>query len=70
MHTIVESLIDHGYSGNDNGAKVCHFLQEIGSIELEAVVSVVWAQPKEYDNDLDATVSYFGQVVMKNGYKM
>ena len=44
QHTIMESLIDYGYSGMDNGTKVCHFLQGIKSTDLEAAVNVVQAK--------------------------
>ena len=44
QHTIMESLVDYGYNGMDNGTKVCRFVQGIKSTELEAVVNVFWAQ--------------------------
>ena len=43
QHTIMESLVDHDYSGINHGTKVHHFLQEIKNIELEAAVHVAWA---------------------------
>ena len=62
QHTIIEHLVDHGYSGMDKGTKVHQFLEEIKSTELEAVVTVVWAQPKKYGKDFDATESYLDQM--------
>ena len=59
------SLGDHGYSGIGNCGNIHHFLQGIWSTELEAVVNVV--QPEKYSKDFDATVSYFGQMVTKEG---
>ena len=41
--TIMESLVDHGYSGIDDGTKVYCFLQGIKITELEAVANVVLA---------------------------
>ena len=65
QHTIKESLTDYGYIGMDNGTKVCHFLQDIKSPELEAVVNVVCAQPEKYGTDFDAVLSYLCQMVTK-----
>ena len=62
----MENLVDYGYSGMDNGTKVRHFLQGIKSSELEAAVNVVHAKPEKYSIDFDATMSYMGQIVMKN----
>ena len=70
QHAIMESLTDYGYSGMNNGTKVGHFLQGIKSIELKAAVNVVWAQPKKYETDFDATVSYLGQMVIKKSLIM
>ena len=57
QHTIMKSLADYGYSGLDNCTKVCHFLKRVQRTELEAMVSVVHAQPEKYNMDFDATVS-------------
>ena len=70
QHAIIESLTDYGYSGLDNGPKVCHFLQGIKSPELEAAVNVVCAKPGKYGMDFDAVVSYLGQMVTKKGVVM
>ena len=70
QHAIMESLTDYGYSGMDNGTKVCHFLQCIKSTELEAAVNVIWAQPEKYGTDFDATMSYLGQMVTEKGASM
>ena len=67
QHAIMESLLDYGCSGMDNGTKVRHFLQGIKSPELDAAVNVVWVQPEKYGTDFDATMSYLGQMVTKNG---
>ena len=67
QHTIIKSLVDHGYSGMDKGTKVHHFLKGIKSTKLEKVVNVVSAQPEKYGKDFDATVSYLGQIVTKKG---
>ena len=40
-HAIIKSLVDHGYSGMDEGIKVCRFLKRIKSTELEAAINVV-----------------------------
>ena len=64
----MESLIDHGYSGMNNGTRVHHIFQGIKSTELEAAVNVVWAQQSKYGKDFNATVSYLGHLVMKKGY--
>ena len=69
QHAIMGSLTDYGYSGMDNGAKVCHFLQGIKITELEAAVNVVWAQPEKYGTDFDVTVSSLGQMVIKKAVK-
>ena len=61
----MESLTDYGYSGMDNGTKICHFLQGIKSPVLEAAVDVVCAQPEKYGTDFDMTTSYLGQMVTK-----
>ena len=66
----MESLTDYGYSGMENGTKVHHFLQDIESPELEAVVNVVQAQPEKYGTDFDATMSYLGQMVLKKSLTM
>ena len=42
QHTVIKSLVDHGYSGMDKGTKVCHFLKENKTNELQAVVNFVW----------------------------
>ena len=42
----------------DNGTKVCHFIQDIKSTELEAVVNVVRTHPEKYGTDFDAFMSY------------
>ena len=68
QHAMMESLTDYGYIVMNNGTKVCHFLQGIKSIELEA--NFVWAQSQNYGTDFDATVSYLGQTVMKKGPSM
>ena len=60
QHTIMESHTDSGYSGMDNGTKVCHFLQGIKRTEFEAVVNVVHAKPEKYGTDFDTTVFIFG----------
>ena len=65
QHAIIESITDYGYSGMDNGTKVCHFLQGIKSTELVAAVNVVWAQPEMYGMDLSTTMSFLGQMVTK-----
>ena len=65
QHAFIESLTDYGYIGMDNGTKVCHFLQDIKSPELEAVVNVVCAQPEKYGTDFDAVLSYLCQMVTK-----
>ena len=65
MHTIIESLVDNGYSGMDEGTKVCHVLKGIKSTELEAVVNAVWVQPKNYGKEFDVAVSYLSQMVTK-----
>ena len=70
QHAIMESLTDYGYSGMDNGSKVCHFLQGIKSSELEAMVNVVHAQPEMYGTDFDVVVSYLGQMVTRKGLIM
>ena len=70
QHAIMESPSDFGYSGMDNGTKVCHFLQGIKFTELEAAVNVVWAQPEKYGTDFDATMSCLGQTAMKKGTSM
>ena len=70
QHKIKESLKDHGYSGIDNGTKVCIFLQGIRGTELEEVVNVVCIQPEKYEKDFDPTVSYLGQKVTKKGNNM
>ena len=44
QHAIMESLTDYSYCRMDNSNKVCHFLQGIKSIELEASISVVQTQ--------------------------
>ena len=67
---IMESLTHHGYSGMNTGTRIWNFLQWIKSTELEAVPNVVWAQPEKIGKDFDATMSYYGQVVIKMGYKM
>ena len=67
QHKIIESLLDHGYSGMDEGTEDHHFLQGIKSTELEAVVYVVQAQPEKYGKYFDITVSYLGHLVMKKG---
>ena len=66
----MESFTDYGYSGMDNGTKVCHFLQGIKSPELETVVNVVCAQQGKYGTDFDTVVSYLGQMIMKKGLIM
>ena len=63
-------LANHGYSGINDGTKVCHFLQRIKCTELEAAVNVVQTQPEKYGKDFGATVSYLGLMIMKEGYNM
>ena len=63
----MESLIDYGFSGMDNGTKFNHFLQGIKNNKLKAGVNVVWAQPEKYGTNFDATISYLDQKVMKKG---
>ena len=41
QHTIIKSLLDHGYSGMGKGTKVQHILEEIKSTDLKAVANVV-----------------------------
>ena len=38
---MMEGLADHGYSGINDGTKVCYFLQGIRRADLEAAVNVV-----------------------------
>ena len=52
----MESLCDYGYSGINNGTKVCHFLQGIKGDHLVAVINVVWAQPEKQGKDFVASV--------------
>ena len=70
QHAITESLADYGYSGMDNGTKVCHFLQGIKSTELEAAVKIVWVKPEKNRMHFDATVYYLGHMVMKKSLVM
>ena len=37
---------------------------------MEVAVNVVQAQPEKYGTDFEATVSYLGQMVTKNGPSM
>ena len=64
----MKSLVDHGYSGIDDGTKVHHFLEGIKSTELEAAANVVWANQRR--KDFDVTVPYLGQMVTMKGYDM
>ena len=66
----MEGLADHGYSGINDGTKVCYFLQGIRRADLEAAVNVVWAQMKKYHEGFDTMMSYLGQMVMKKGHHM
>ena len=50
--------------------RLCLFLQEIKSTQLEAAVNVVWAQQEKYGKDFDVTVSYLDHMVMKKSYTM
>ena len=72
QHTIIKILADHdhSYSGIGNGTKACKFIQGFKISKLEAVISVVQAQPEKFDRDFDATVSYLNQMVMKKGTNM
>ena len=65
QHDIIESLTDYGYSGMDDGTKVCPFLQGNKNTELEAAVNVVQAQLETYCTDFHAMVLYLGQIVTK-----
>ena len=38
------------------GTKVCHFLQGMKSIELEAMVNVIQAKWQKFNTDFDATM--------------
>ena len=67
QHTTMESLADYGCSGNNDGNKIYDFLQRIKNTGLEAAVDDVWAQQEKYGKNFKATVSYLGQVVMKEG---
>ena len=67
---IIKIMIDHGYSGMDEGTKVHHFLQDIKSTELQAVLNDVWAQPEKYGKEFDATVCYLCQMFMRQGKTM
>ena len=44
----MESLESHDFSSVNNGIKVCHFIQGIKGIELEAAVNVVYVQQEKY----------------------
>ena len=54
----------------DKGTKVYHFLQDIKSIEFDAAVNVVCAQPEKYGKDFDVTLNHLGQMATKNGCTM
>ena len=64
---MAQSLVDHGYSGISDSAKVYHFLQEIKSAKFEAEINVVQAPLEKYPNDFDSMVFYLGQMVTKKG---
>lgn len=66
----MEILEDDGYGGTDSGTKVYYFIQGKRSIELEAVVNVICAQPKKYDKYFYATLSYLGQMITKEDSTM
>ena len=70
QHAIMESQTNYGYSGMNNGTKVCHFLQSIKSPQLDVVVNDVCAHSEKYGTDFDATMSYLGQMVAKKGLIM
>ena len=61
----MESFVDHGYSGIDDGTKVCNFLKWIKSPELKAEVNNVLAPPEKYGKHFDATEFYLSHMVIK-----
>ena len=44
--------------------------QDLSLLPMNQEANLVWAQPQKYGTDLDLTVSYCNQMVMKKGYQM
>ena len=45
QHTILQSLVQHGYAGIDEGSKVRHLLDGIKTNELDTAKGQIWASP-------------------------
>ena len=58
QHTILQSLIQHGYAGIDERSKVRHLLDGIKTNELDTVKGQIWASPT-LQNSFDDCVTLF-----------
>ena len=58
QHTILQSLIQHGYAGIDEQSKVRHLLDGIKTNELDTVKGQIWASPT-LQNSFDDCVTLF-----------
>ena len=58
QHTIIQSLVQHGYAGIDERSKVRHLLDGIKTNELDTVKGQIWASPM-LQNNFDGCVTHF-----------
>ena len=58
QHTILQSLIQHGYAGINEHSKVRHLLDGIKMNELDTVKGQIWASPT-LQNNFDDCVTLF-----------
>ena len=58
QHTILQSLVQHGYPGIDERSKVRHLLDGIKTNELDTAKGQIWASPA-LQNNFDDCVTLF-----------
>ena len=58
QHTILQSLVQHGYAGIDEWSKVRHLLDGIKTNELDTAKGQIWASPT-LQNNFDNCVTLF-----------
>ena len=58
QHTILQSLVQHGYAGIDEHSKVRHLLDSIKTNELDTAKGQIWASPL-LQNNFDHCVMLF-----------
>ena len=58
QHTILQSLVQHGYAGIDERSKVRHLLDGIKTNELDTAKGQIWASPA-LQNNFDDCVTLF-----------